>query len=272
MSTSDGDNAFTGSIPDCYENYLVPLIFEPYALDLAKRVAALSPRRVLEIAAGTGVVTRQLATQLPQDTTIVATDLNQPMLELAARRGTARPVEWRQADAMDLPFADASFDVVLCQFGTMFFPSKAAAFAEARRVLRPGGVFIFNVWDRLDKNELAHTVTEILAATFPTAPPSFLERIPHGYHDARTIAADLAAGGFERPPAIASVAALSVACSPRIAAIAFCHGTPLRNEIGQQGKDSLSAATEAATAGIAQRFGVHAWSGKMNAHIVSIVR
>src|SRR4051794_32131638 len=151
---SDGnDVAFVGSIPEFYDQYMVPLIFEPYAVDLARRAADLHPQRVLEIAAGTGVVTREMATRLPADVPIVATDLNQPMLTHAAAQGTERPVRWQQADAMQLPFTDQSFDLVVCQFGVMFFPDKAQAFAEARRVLQPGGHFIFSVWDRIDQNE-----------------------------------------------------------------------------------------------------------------------
>ena len=145
MSSSDIDKVFTGSIPKLYETYLVPLIFKPYAADLVNRVASRSPSRVLEIAAGTGVVTRKLAAVLPESVSIVATDLNQPMLDLASEVGTKRPVEWRQADAMQLPFANGVFDTVVCQFGVMFFPEKAKAFSEARRVLGSGGVFMFNV-------------------------------------------------------------------------------------------------------------------------------
>src|SRR5215472_15945481 len=138
MTGSASDKVFAGSIPKIYETYLVPLIFRPYADDLAQRVAALQVRRVLEVAAGTGVVTRALAAALPGDVEIVATDLNQAMLDQAAATGTSRPVTWRQADAMQLPFPDGSCDVVVCQFGAMFFPDKAKAFAEARRVLRKG--------------------------------------------------------------------------------------------------------------------------------------
>src|SRR5882672_4757370 len=195
MSNPDTDKVFTGSIPKLYETYLVPLIFEPYAVDLAKRLASRSLTRVLEIAAGTGVVTRQLAAALPESVSIVATDLNQPMLDQGAAIGTRRPVEWRQADAMQLPFEDASFDAVACQFGVMFFPDKAKAFAEARRVLRPGGVFIFSVWDRIEENEFADTVTSALESVFPQDPPRFMARTPHGYHDRSHIARDLANGG-----------------------------------------------------------------------------
>jgi ubiquinone/menaquinone biosynthesis C-methylase UbiE len=144
-----GDKNFSGAIPELYEAYLVPLIFEPYAADLATRLAARSPSRVLEVAAGTGVVTRALTRTLPASTSIVATDLNQAMLDRARAVGTAYPVEWRTADALALPFPDRSFDAVVCQFGVMFFPDKPRAYAEARRVLRPGGAFVFNVWDSL---------------------------------------------------------------------------------------------------------------------------
>jgi len=145
MSSPDSDKIFAGSIPQLYEEYLVPLIFQPYAEDLANRLASRMLSRVLEIAAGTGVVTRHLASVLPEQVSIVATDLNRPMLEMAAAIGTKRPVEWRQADAMQLPFEEGEFDAVVCQFGTMFFPNKSKAFSEARRVLRAGGVLLFNV-------------------------------------------------------------------------------------------------------------------------------
>src|SRR5262249_8372511 len=148
MSSLDTDKVFAGSIPEFYDTYMVPVFFEPYAADLAARLAGRPLARVLETAAGTGVVTRALATTLPESVSIVATDLNQPMLDYASARGTTRAVEWRQADAMDLPFPNGTFDAVVCQFGVMFLPDKARAYAEARRVLRPGGVFLFNVSDR----------------------------------------------------------------------------------------------------------------------------
>ena len=175
---SDTDKVFSGSISKLYETYLVPLIFEPYAADLAGRLASRPVRSVLEIAAGYGVVTRALASVLPEHVSIMATDLNQPMLDQASAIGTRRQVEWRQADAMELPFSDGMFDAVVCQFGVMFFPDKSKAFAEARRVLRPRGVFIFNVWDRIEENELADTVTTALESLFPDDPPRFLARTP----------------------------------------------------------------------------------------------
>jgi SAM-dependent methyltransferase len=266
------DNVFAGSVPELYETYFVPLIFRPYAEDLKQRVAALNPSRVLEIAAGTGVVTRALATLANDGLSIVATDLNQAMLDRAVAIGTARPVTWQQADAMALPFPDGEFDVVVCQFGAMFFPDKAKAFSEARRVLRPGGHFVFNVWDRISENELADVVTTALGTVFPEDPPRFMARTPHGYHDLSAIARDLAGGGFVKPPDMTTVAARSRAPSAAAAAIAYCQGSPLRDEIEARDASRLAGATEVAAAAITRRFGTHAVDGKIQAHVVVVER
>jgi SAM-dependent methyltransferase len=266
------DAKFGGSIPQLYEDYLVPLIFQSYADDLAARVARRGPARVLEIAAGTGVVTRALARLLPASTEIVATDLNQAMLDQAAATGTARPVLWQQADAMRLPFSDGTFDVVACQFGAMFFPDRAHAYAEARRVLAAGGLFIFNVWDRIEDNEFAAVVTDTLAQAFPADPPRFLARTPHGYHDTAVIRDDLARGGFTAAPTCATLAARSRADTPDRVAIAYCQGTPLRNEIEARGTPDLTAATALAAAAIGRRFGSGAVDGKIQAHVVAVER
>jgi ubiquinone/menaquinone biosynthesis C-methylase UbiE len=166
------DKLFAGSIPEIYDRFLVPLIFEPYARDLAARVAGLDPQNVLETAAGTGVLTREIASRLPAHARLVATDLNQPMLDLAAaQQGGAGRVAWRQADALALPFEDQSFDAVTCQFGVMFFPDKIQGYRQARRVLKPGGRFLFNVWDQISENDFADVVTQSLATLFPQDPP-----------------------------------------------------------------------------------------------------
>jgi SAM-dependent methyltransferase len=270
MSSLDSDKVFTGSIPKLYESYLVPLIFEPYAADLVNRLASRSLTRVLEIAAGTGVVTRALASALPENVSIVATDLNQPMLDQASVLGTKRPVEWRQADAMQLPFRDGIFDAVICQFGVMFLPDKAKAFSEARRVLGSGGVFIFNVWDRIEENEFADTVTTALESLFPEDPPRFMARTPHGYYDRLMIGRDLGKAGFTASPQINTVAARSRATSFRVPAIAYCQGTPLRNEIEARDVSRLGEATDVAAEAVARRFGRGAVDGKIQAHIVTI--
>jgi len=267
---ADTDKVFAGSIPKLYETHLVPLIFVPYAADLAARVGSRALSRVLEIAAGTGVVTRALASALPGNVSVVATDLNQAMLDQASATGTKRAVEWRQADAMQLPFPDGSFDAVVCQFGVMFFPDKAKAYSEARRVLKPGGVFLFNVWDRIEENEFADTVTTALESVFPKDPPRFLARTPHGYHDSRIIERDLANGGFTASPRFDTVAARSRASSPRVPAIAYCQGTPLRNEIEARDAARLGEATDIAAQAIGKRFGSGAVDGKIQAHVVTV--
>lgn len=263
------DSVFAGSVPRLYDTLMVPMIFQPYAAELKERVAAIEPRRLLELAAGTGVVTRALAT-IDDASSIVATDLNQAMLDQAMAVGTARPVTWRQADAMALPFADGEFDAVVCQFGAMFFPDKPKAFAEARRVLRPGGVLMFSVWDRLSENEFADVVTSALEAVFPQDPPRFMARTPHGYYDHERIAGDLAAAGFATPPRITTVAARSRAASARQVAIAYCQGTPMRNEIEVRDAARLVEATEAAAAAIERRFGTQAVEGKIQALVVVV--
>ena len=272
MNSHAADEAFIGALPEAYDRFLVPLIFAPYAAELAARLAQRPPERILEIAAGTGAVTRAMAAALPATSSIVATDLNQPMLDRAAGRGTSRPVTWRQADAMNLPFADETFDAVVCQFGAMFFPDKSRAFAEARRVLRPGGVFHFSVWDRIETNEFADVVTNAVAALFPADPPRFLARIPHGYHDPATVIRDLAAGGFTAAPSIATITARSRAASADDPAIGYCHGTPLRNEIEARDPGGLAAATTTAAAAVARQFGRGPVDARIQAHVVSVAR
>ncbi|HET9474484.1 MAG TPA: class I SAM-dependent methyltransferase [Steroidobacteraceae bacterium] len=270
MIANEALPSYSGGIAEIYDKYLVPLIFEPYAIDLAQRVAELPLTNVLEIAAGTGVVTRRLAMALPGSVFIIATDLQQSMLDQAVSVGTSRPVEWRQADALELPYDKGSFDAVVCQFGVMFFPDRVRAFAEARRVLRRGGVFIFNVWDRIEDNDFARLVTEALAGLFPADPPSSMARVPHEYHDIATIRRDLAAAGFQAAAQVSTLAERSRAASAHIPAVAFCQGTPLRNEIEARDVEQLATATAAVEAAIAAQFGHAAVDGKMQAHVVQI--
>jgi ubiquinone/menaquinone biosynthesis C-methylase UbiE len=263
------DKLFAGSIPEIYERFLVPLIFESYARDLANRVAAAAPRDVLETAAGTGVLTRAMASCLPAAARIVATDLNQPMLDQAAQRQAGnRRIEWRQADALALPFPAESFDAVACQFGAMFFPDKVTAYKEARRVLRSGGHLIFNVWDRITENEFADVVTQALAIVFPDDPPRFMARIPHGYHDAEQIRQELNAAGFS-DISVDAIDEKSKAASPRDPAVAYCQGTPLRNEIEARDASSLEHATAQAAAALARRFGSGPIEGRIRAFVIT---
>ncbi len=263
---SEADRVFAGSIPALYERYLGPLIFQPYAVDLAERVANTKASRVLETAAGTGILTRALARLLPDTTEIVATDLNQPMLDFAAAQPATRRVTWRSADALSLPFHDRSFDVVVCQFGAMFFPNKTAAYREALRVLRPGGRLMFSVWDRIEENEFAAVVTAAVAAVFPGDAPSFLARTPHGYH--ARIDSELAAAGFASVT-VETIEHRSQAPGYRDPAIGYCQGTPLRNEIEARDAARLGEATDAAAAALGARFGFGPIGGKMQAHVIT---
>jgi ubiquinone/menaquinone biosynthesis C-methylase UbiE len=266
------DKVFAGSIPEIYDRYLVPLIFEQYALDLAKGVAGADAHRVLETAAGTGVLTRALASQLLPHARLVATDLNQPMLDRAKAQATGDPrISWKQADALNLPFEDQSFDVVACQFGAMFFPDRVQGYKEARRVLTPGGRFLFSVWDRIEENEFADIITQALAAMFPDDPPRFLARTPHGYHDADRIRIDLNAAGFS-DISIKAVEHRSKASSPRDPAIGYCQGTPLRNEIEARDASRLQAATEHAAEALAKRFGQGEIDGRIRALVITAAR
>jgi ubiquinone/menaquinone biosynthesis C-methylase UbiE len=267
----EADKVFAGSIPENYDRYLVPLIFESFAQDMAQRVVALSPNAILETAAGSGVVTRALAPRLSSDAKYVVTDLNQPMLDYAAtRQATDSRISWRKADALALPFEDAAFDLVCCQFGVMFFPDRLSGYREAKRVLKPGGHFLFSVWDRIEENVFANDVTNALAEVFPSDPPRFLARTPHGYHDPRLIRGELEKAGF-LSVVIETRADQSRASTPRHPAVAYCQGTPLRNEIEARGADRLEEATNYAASGIADRHGSGEVAAKIQAHIISAV-
>ncbi|MBR0775182.1 class I SAM-dependent methyltransferase [Bradyrhizobium diazoefficiens] len=261
------DKVFAGSVPKLYDEYLVPLIFSVYADDMARRVAALSPSTLLEIAAGTGAVTRAVAAALPADVRYVATDLNEPMLAVAMQRQSKDPrMSWRQADALALPFDDASFDLVCCQFGAMFFPDRTKGFAEAKRVLKPDGTFLFSVWDRIEDNVFADDATIALGKVFPEDPPRFMARTPHGYHDKAVIRTDLERAGFA-DISIETLSATSRAPTAEDVAIAYCQGTPLRGEIEARDASRLQAATEAVAEAIRKRHG----AGPVEARIQALV-
>jgi ubiquinone/menaquinone biosynthesis C-methylase UbiE len=265
-----GDSVFTGSIPALYDRHLGPLLFVPYAADLVRRLADIKVGSVLETAAGTGIVTQALAAALPAAVELVATDLNQAMIDFAAAKPGLKRVSFRQADATKLPFADASFDAVVCQYGVMFFPDRVAGYREARRALKPGGRFLFNVWDSLAHNPVAAVVNDSMASLFPVDPPRFLARAPHGYHDVEAVRSDLRRAGFSN----ISVETLTLTCSApshRDPAVGFCQGSPLRGEIEARNAGGLQQATEAAAAAVAKRFGTGALASTMQAHVFTAV-
>ena len=262
---------YSGSVPALYDHYRGPVFFEPYARDLAGRLQHIARGSLLEIAAGTGVVTRILAGLLPAEVTIVASDISPAMLDFAARQSGVERVAWQQADALALPFPDSAFDAVLCQFGVMFFQDKVAGYSEAFRVLKPSSRFVFSVWDRIEQNEFCWCVNEAVRRLFPEDPPELMARTAYGYYDTATIAQELRTAGFG-VISIETVERLSHAPSARDLAIGFCQGSPLRSEIEARAAARLGEATDAATQALLARFGAGPVVGKMRAHVFSATR
>ena len=240
---SVADTAFAGSIPSLYDRYLGPLLFEPYARAVAERAAKLDPRRVLETAAGTGIVTEALHRAL-LEAKIIATDLNPAMLDVAAQRMNSDKVSFQPADALDLPFDDNSFDLVVCQFGAMFFPDKVKGNAEAHRVLRDGGRYLQIIWDRIDRNPVSEAIAASLASEFPDNPPRFLERAPFSYADPPQIERDARAAGFAQVE-VERVEVRSLV-NAHDAAYGMCCGSPMTAEIAERGPDAVDRAARAA--------------------------
>ncbi|HZR10637.1 MAG TPA: methyltransferase domain-containing protein [Myxococcales bacterium] len=262
---NETDTRFTGSIPETYDRLMGPMLFAPYAAELAARARRLGARRVLEIAAGTGIATRALAGALPE-AEIEATDLNEAMVSFAASRNPSPRVRWSTADATALPYPDRAFDLAICQFGVMFFPDRGRAFREARRVLSPGGTYLFSVWDGIEQNEITRIVSRALAAMFPQNPPTFMERGPHGHGDCVALERDLRESGFMHV-GWEPVALRSRAASARDAAVALCEGTPLRHEILERDPRRLGEAVEAATRALRAALGDGAIEGSMRAFV-----
>lgn len=227
---------FTGTIPEHYERGLGPVIFAGYATDIARRVASAAPQRVLETAAGTGIVTRQLRSALPASSDLVATDLNAAMLDIArAKFASTERVSLLGADALDLPFPAHSFDAVVCQYGVMFYPDKAKSYREVRRVLAPGGRYVFNVWDSHAHNPFGRVAYETVAGFFPADPPQF-HRVPFGYCQLDPIKEALLEAGFTT--LTASIVRLEhPGVDVSLFASSLVRGTPLIDQIQARGAD-----------------------------------
>ena len=262
---------YSGSVPALYDRYRGPVFFEPYARELAGRLQYVVQGSVLEIAAGTGIVTRVLAQLLPKEVTIVASDVSSEMLDFATVQAGVERVVWRRANAQALPFPDGAFEAILCQFGVMFFQDKLAAYREAFRVLKPSGRFVFSVWDRIEQNEFCFVVNDAVARLFPENPPGLMARTPYGYYDTGVIAQELSAAGFDII-SVETVERQSHAPSARDLAIGFCQGSPLRSEIEARDTSRLGEATDAATQALQARFGPGSIVGKMRAHFIMATR
>lgn len=244
---TDAAHRFVGSMPQFYDRCLGPLLFEDFGDLTARRVAAGAPKHVLEMAAGTGIVTARLMQRLPDDTQLVATDLNAPMIDFArAKLGESARLKFQTADALALPFADASFDTVVCQYGVMFFPDKDLSYREAHRVLKPGGRYVFAVWDSVEHNTFQNVMGDLMRRTFPSDPPNFFS-VPMNYFSIDTIRDSLWRAGFS---------GLSVEVMrqerkiPDFRAFAegVIRGTPASDQIAARGHDiePMIEATEAA--------------------------
>jgi len=260
--------AFVGSIPATYHRYLGPLIFEDYAADMTRRLAARPNERILELACGTGIVTRRLASALPQGATLLATDLNEAMLKQAREVvGTNPRVTFQTTDACNIPLDDASFDAIACQYGVMFFPDKERAMREAKRVLKPGGRYVFNVWDSLEHNPIPRIVHETAAARFPANPPNFLKAAPYGYYDRAEIERVCRAGGFTKVK-LETVQFPSIAPTAEDAARGFLEGTPLLLGLQDRGVTDPAPIRAAATEALAAKFGARPCKTTMQAVVV----
>jgi ubiquinone/menaquinone biosynthesis C-methylase UbiE len=258
-------DVFKHSTPSLYDRYMGPLLFQPYARYVAERAAILRPDEILETAAGTGIVTRAVVEALPE-ARIVATDVNPVVVEFATQRVHSERVTFQQADAQDLPFDDASFDLVLCLFGVMFFPDKVRANAEARRVLRPGGRYVLVTFNRLDLNPIPQAAGEAVASLFPDD-PRYMERGPFSYSDAGLVEQDLRAAGFESIEI--ETVELSSPITARHAALGIVLGSPFRAEIERLEASALERATAAVEEALLP------WDGKnapMSAHVATATR
>jgi ubiquinone/menaquinone biosynthesis C-methylase UbiE len=264
------DVRFSGSVPANYERYMVPLLFRPYAELLAGRAAKLQPQRILETAAGTGVVTAALSNAVPA-AEIVATDLNQAMIDVAQTRVNSSKVTFRQADALELPFDDGSFDLVVCQFGVMFYPDKVKGNAEARRVLRDGGTYMFAVWDTIERNLLSHLANESMRRAFPDNPPQFMVRGPFSYHKPEWIERDLRASGFT-DIAVETVGLISRSGSSEDAARALCYGSPMGIELEEYGSEALDRIFANVAQCASEYEGADGFEAPMSAHIVTATK
>ena len=256
--------SFTGSIPEFYDRYLGPFMFDAYARDLARRLFASPAAVVLETACGTGIVTRRVREALPPDVRIVATDLNQAMIDYARVSLKGADVHWRTADACELPFKDESFDAVVCSFGMMFLPDKAKGFAEARRVLRPGGAFLASFWCSLPENPVAGAVHETVVTLHPDSPPRFLET-PYGFGDPATLSKLAREAGFASAD-VERVEFQGKAPSMREPVTGFVKGTPLFTQLQERGADH-----DAVVALVLERAKAPAGSGGFTSPIAAVI-
>ncbi len=264
---ADQDAHFVGSIPELYDRHMGPTLFEPYAVDLAQRLPP-SAMRVLEIAAGTGRVTRHLLAALPAAGELVVTDLNEPMLELARKRvGNDPRVRFQLADMQARPFPDASVNAVVCQFGLMFAPDKQKALREMKRVLAPGGILLLSVWDDIAANPASKMLHELAAETFRNDPPGFVINTPFSMpeaHELERLATEAGLLGVR----VETVPKTGVAESAAHLAHGFVRRNPLWHALTQRGANA-EAFERTLAARLAHAYGDAPCKSAMSAHVLT---
>lgn len=258
--------AYRHSTPELYDRYMSPLFFEPSAEVVARLAVKFQPGTILETAAGTGIVTRALHHAVPS-ATITATDLNPGMLEVAARRLQSDRVSFQNENAQDLSFPGDTFDLVVCQFGIMFFSDRVRANAEAHRVLRSGGHYVVVTFDSLDRNPVAQIVGNAVGELFPDDPPTYMQQGPFCYTNPQDIERDLRSAGFTEIE-IRTQGLRSQAASAYDAALGICQGGPFRSEIEQRDPEGLERATSAAAAALHHLEGPNGLNAPLSAHFV----
>ena len=268
---AENNAAFTGSVPENYDRYLGPMLFEPYAADIAGRLPQRDGIAVLETACGTGIVTARLREQLPAGARLVATDLNEGMINFARAKRSAAGIEWQVADMLTLPFPDESFDAVVCQFGIMFVPDKTAAMREARRVLKPGGTFLFNIWDSLAANGPSRVANDVVVSLTAPEPIRFLEATPFGWSDVEQMRGFVEGGGFQNVT-VTPVEFDCVAPTAMDAAKGLVQGTPVAVAAKERDPALASKLTEAAAQALAREFGEAPCRGRMRALVWQATR
>jgi ubiquinone/menaquinone biosynthesis C-methylase UbiE len=263
--------AFVGSVPENYDRYLGPVLFDPYAADLVARLSLPEDASVLELACGTGILTRRLRDRLGPRARLVASDLNAAMMDYASGKFRAEEsVEWKQADATDLPFDDQSFDGVACQFGLMFFPDKERALRETYRLLKPGGVFLFSVWDKIETNDLPYIAHTIIAKFFDDKPPDFYE-VPFSFHDPKTIKSLVSTTGFKQLQ-VSVLPLEAISPSARDVAKGLIHGNPVITAIKERDESRVPEIEAAVAAAVAAQCGDAPVRGRMQALVCVAVR
>lgn len=262
--------AFSGSIPKHYDSGLGPMFFEPFAERLGDRVVELAPENVLELACGTGRLTRHLAERLPADTRIVATDVNPAMLEFAQEAIPTHGLEWNTVDAVELPYADASFDLVVVQFGVMFYSDRVKAYREALRVLKRGGRMLFTCWNKLEANPAARLTQRVVSRFFPVDTPAFYT-VPFAYHDRELIREEVLGAGFARIK-MDLVPLTGHADSAVAAARGLLQGSPIHTAIMDRDPDALPAMRELLAADLAAEFGNEDLQVPLSAWVVEAVK